>query len=77
MVYWHVMVVPVKFSFWFNSMVYWHIMVIPVKFYFWFNSYINSQTSVELAVDKMQNFLTKEEPNGTYNTDLHELHLCF
>ena len=40
--------------------------------YIWFNSYINSQTSVELTADKMQNFLAKQEP-GAYNTDLHEL----
>ena len=47
-------------------------MVVPVKFSFWFNSYINSQTSVELTADKMQNLLTKQEPEGAYNTDLHE-----
>ena len=54
-------------------MVYWNIMVVPVKFSFWFNSYINSQTSVEITADKMQNLLTKQEPEGAYNTDLHEL----
>ena len=48
-------------------MVYWHLMVVPVKFY------INSQTSVELTADKMQNLLTKQEPEGAYYTDLHEL----
>ena len=54
-------------------MVYWHIMVVPVKFSFLFNSYTNSQTSVGLTADKMQNLLTKQEPEGAYNTDLHEL----
>ena len=54
-------------------MVYWNIMVVPVKFSFWFNSYINSQTSVEITADKIQNLLTKQEPKGAYNTDLHEL----
>ena len=48
-------------------------MVVPVKFPFWFNYYINSQTSVELTADKMQNLLTKQELEGAYNTDLHEL----
>ena len=48
-------------------------MVAPVKFSSCFNSYINSQTSVELAADKMQNLLTKQEPEGAYDTDLHEL----
>ena len=48
-------------------------MVVPVKFSFWFNYYINSQTSVELTADKMQNLLTKQELEGAYNTDLHEL----
>ena len=48
-------------------------MAAPVKFSSWFNSYINSQTSVELAADKMQNLLTKQEPEGVYDTDLHEL----
>ena len=48
-------------------------MVIPVKLSFWFNSYINLQTSVELTADKMQNLLTKQEPEGAGNTDLHEL----
>ena len=47
-------------------------MVVPVKFYFWNKFYINSQTSVELA-DKMQNLLIKQETEGAYNTDLHEL----
>ena len=37
-----------------------------------FNSHINSQTSVELIANKMQNLLTKQEPEGAYNTDLHE-----
>ena len=41
--------------------------------YIWFNSYINSQTSVELTADKMQNLLTKQESKEAYNTDLHEL----
>ena len=50
-----------------------HLFVVPVKFSFWFNSYINSQTSVELTTDKTQNLLTKEESEGAYNTDLHEL----
>ena len=54
-------------------MVYWHLMVLPVKLSFWFNSYINSQTSVALTADKMQNLLTKQEPEGVCNTDLHEL----
>ena len=44
-------------------------MVVPVKFSFWFDS----QTSAELTADKMQNLLTKQEPEGASNTDLHEL----
>ena len=48
-------------------------MVVSVKFSFWFNSDINSQTSVELTADKMQNLLTKQGLQGVYNTDLHEL----
>ena len=44
-------------------------MVVPVKFSFWFDS----QTSAELTADKMQNLLTKQEPEGARNTDLHEL----
>ena len=48
-------------------------MVILVKFSFWFNSYIHSLTSVELTADNMQNLLTKQEPEGAYNTDLNEL----
>ena len=48
-------------------------MVVSVKFSFWFNSDINSQTSVELTADKMQNLLTKQESKEAYNTDLHEL----
>ena len=47
-------------------------MVVPVKFSFWFNSYINSQTWVKLTSDKIQNLLTKQEPEDAYNTDLHE-----
>ena len=43
------------------------------KIFFLINSYINSQTSVELLADKMQNLLTKKEPEGAYKTDLHEL----
>ena len=43
-------------------------MVVPVKFLFWFNSYINSQTSVELTTDKMQNLRTKQKPEDAYNT---------
>ena len=43
------------------------------KISFWLNSYINSQTSVELTADKMQNLLTKQGLQGVYNTDLHEL----
>ena len=34
---------------------------------------ISSQKSVELTADKMQNLLTKQEPEGAGNTDLHEL----
>ena len=34
---------------------------------------MNSQTSVEFTADKMQHLLTKQEPEGAYNTDLHEL----
>ena len=49
-------------------------MEVPVKFPFWFNSYLNSQTSVDVTADKMQNLLTKQELGGTYNTVLHELH---
>ena len=48
-------------------------MVAPVKFSSCFNSYINSQTSVELAADKMQNLLTKQEPEGAYDTNFREL----
>ena len=47
------------------------------KISFWLNSYINSQTSVELTADKMQNLLTKQGPEGVYNTDLHELQKNF
>ena len=47
------------------------------KISFWLNSYINSQTSVELTADKMQNLLTKQGPEGAYNTDLHELRKNF
>ena len=54
-------------------MVYWHIIVVLVKFSFWFNSYINSQTSVELTADKIQNLLTKQELEGASITDMHEL----
>ena len=54
-------------------MIYWYIMVAKVKISFWFSSYINSQTSVELTADKIKNLLTKQEPKGAYNTDLHEL----
>ena len=54
-------------------MVYWYIVVVLVKLSFWFNSYIISQTSVELTADKMQSLLTKQKPEGAYNTDLHEL----
>ena len=52
---------------------YLHLMVVPVKFSFWFNFNINLQTSVKLTADKMQYLLTKKEPEGAYNTDLHEL----
>ena len=52
-------------------MVYWHIMVVLVSFYI--KSLYNSQTSVELTANKMQNLLTKQEPKGAYNIDLHEL----
>ena len=48
-------------------------MVVPVKFSSWFNSYINSQTLVECTAEKMQNLLTKQKPEGAFNTDLHEL----
>ena len=48
-------------------------MVVSVKFSFWFNSDINSQTSVELTADKMQNLLTKQEPEGAYDTNFREL----
>ena len=47
------------------------------KISFWLNSYINSQTSVELTADKMQSLLTKQGPEGVYNTDLHELQKNF
>ena len=52
-------------------MVYWHIMVVLVNFYI--KSLYNSQTSVELTANKMENLLTKQEPKGAYNIDLHEL----
>ena len=52
-------------------MVYWHIMVVLVNFYI--KSLYNSQTSVELTANKMQNLLTKQEPKDAYNIDLHEL----
>ena len=48
-------------------------MVVLAKFSFWFNSYINWQTSFDFTADKMQNLLTKQKPEGAYNTDLHEL----
>ena len=48
-------------------------MGVPVKCSFWLNSYINSQISVELTANKMQKLPTKQEPEGAYNTDLHEL----
>ena len=48
-------------------------MVVPAKFSFWCNSYINSQTSVGLTADKRQKLLTKQEPEGAYDTGLHEL----
>ena len=48
-------------------------MVVPLKFSFWFNFYINSKTSVEFTADKMRNILTKQEPDDTYKTNLHEL----
>ena len=47
-------------------------MVVPVKCSFWLNSYINSQSSTELTAEKMQHLLTEQEPEGAYNTDLHE-----
>ena len=47
-------------------------MVVPVTFSFWFKSYINLQTPFELTADKMQNLLTKQEPEDAYNTDFHE-----
>ena len=50
-------------------MAHWHIMGVPVKVSFWCNSYINSQISVELTANKMQNLLTKQEPEGAYNID--------
>ena len=46
----------------------WHIMVVLGKL-----SYINSETSVELTANKMQNLLTRQEPESAYNTDVHEL----
>ena len=52
-------------------MVYWHIMVVLVNFYI--KSLYNLQTSVELTANKMENLLTKQEPKGAYNIDLHEL----
>ena len=57
-------------------MVYWHIIVVP-KFSIWFNSDINSYTSVEITAYKLTNLLTKQEPEGVYNTDLHELQKQF
>ena len=48
-------------------------MGVPVKCSFWLNSYINLQISVELTANKMQKLPTKQEPEGAYNTDLHEL----
>ena len=33
---------------------------------------MNSQTLIELTVDKMQNLLTKQEPESACNTDLHD-----
>ena len=41
--------------------------------FFWFSAYLNSQTSVELTADKIQNLLIKQEPEGVYNTEFHEL----
>ena len=34
---------------------------------------MNSERSFKRTADKMQNLLTKQEPEGAYNTDLHEL----
>ena len=34
---------------------------------------MNSQTSAELTANKMQDLITKQGPEGAYNTDLHEL----
>ena len=48
-------------------------MVVPVKFSIWFHSYINWETSVEFTADKMQNLLTKQEPEGAYDTNFREL----
>ena len=42
-------------------------MVVPLKFSFRFTSYKNSQTSVELTTDKIQNLLTKQEPEEGCN----------
>ena len=33
----------------------------------------NSQTSVEFTADKMQDLQTKQESEGAYDTNLHEL----
>ena len=54
-------------------MVYWHMVVVLVNFYTKSLYIYNSQTSVELTANKMQNLLTKQEPEGVYNIDLHEL----
>ena len=34
---------------------------------------MNIYIHIELTADKMQNLLTKQEPEGAYSTDLHEL----
>ena len=44
-----------------------HIMIVSVNFFFGFNSYINSQTSLKLTTDKMQNLPTKQKTEVAYN----------
>ena len=49
------------------------MVVVLVNFYIKSLYIYNSQTSVELTANRMQNLLTKQEPEGVYNIDLHEL----
>ena len=45
-----------------NIIVHWYIIFNAISFSMCFSSYINLQTSVERIAGKMQNLLTKKEP---------------